>query len=506
LADRVEAQAKTVQAIRQAHNEGAFARSGIADWTTPPAPASEAPFVPPRAQRFRLANGISVLLIENHALPIVSMTLTAAGAGAAADPPGQGGLAAFTADLLDEGVSGESALAIAGEEARLGADIEIEVGPDAAEVSVDTLTSTLDGTLDLLTRIVTQPTFNMREAERVKGDLETSLALRRDRPREVASIVLNGALFGPDTPYGHPIAGVLDEFSQLGASDARAFYRQHWTPASMTLVVAGDVDAHRLQGALQNALGAWRPNRFVLPLTAAGLSPPPAAAAVVPPAAVPIAPIARLHLVDRPEAAQTDLRVGLVGPERRDPRFFAFDVLRTVLGDGFTSRLVQRLREQLGITYAASADMQWRNSGGPFVIATAIDTPETARGVSEILKLVDALATSDVPSAELEKSKESMIRALPAEFETNENTVDAFAELVQLGLPDDFYAHYADGVRAVTAADVKSAAKTLLPSGRLVFSLVGDLKKVRGAIDRLKLGAAQLYDPAGKPIEVSKAR
>ncbi|HEX4353858.1 MAG TPA: pitrilysin family protein, partial [Polyangiales bacterium] len=450
LADRVDAEAPR-GAIKHGHNEGAFARSGIADWSTPPTPSSEPPFDPPHAQRFRLANGIAVLLVENHALPIVSMTLIAAGAGAAADPAGQGGLAAFTADLLDEGVNGESALAIAGEEARLGADIDIDVGPDAAEVSVDTLTSTLDGTLDLLTRIVTQPTFNMREAERVKGDLMTSLALRRDRPREVASLVLNGALFGSDSPYGHPIAGVLDEFSQLSASDARAFYRQHWSPEMMTLIVAGDVDALRLQTALQRALGAWRPSRLVLPLMAAG--PGPSAPL---PSAVPIAPLSRLHLVDRPDAAQTDLRIGLVGPERRDPRFFAFEVLRTVLGDGFTSRLVQRLREQLGITYGASAEMQWRNSAGPFVISSAIDTPETARGVSEILKLVDALATTDVPVAELEKSKESMIRALPAEFETNENTADAFADLVLLGLPDDFYAHYAEGVRKVTAADVRS--------------------------------------------------
>jgi zinc protease len=477
--------AATARTPQHARSANPFAKSGIADWNQQPAPSAEPTFDPPHARRFQLANGLSVLSIENHALPIVALTLVAAGAGAAADPKGQAGLAAFTADLLDEGAGGLSAIAIAEEEARLGAEVEIDVDADDAEISLDTLSTTLDGTLDLLSKLITQPTFDTREVERVKGDRSTDLALRRDRPREVASLMLNAALYGPSSPYGHPSAGVSEQFARLGVNEVRAFYREHWNPAAMTLVVAGDMDPAQLQSALRSKLGAWKPP---------GAKPP------LPPTAAPAKLNQRLLLSDRRAAEQSDVRVGLIGPARKDARFFAFEVFNTILGDGFTSRLMQRLREQLGITYGASADMHWRVASGPFVIASAIVTPETARGLSEIVALVDELGKVDVPAAELEKAKQNMIRALPAEFETNATTADAFAELALLGLPDDWYAGYADGIRKVSAADVKAVAKTLVPAQRLVFSVVGDLSQLKGPLEGLGLGPIHLYDPDGKPL------
>jgi zinc protease len=473
------------QPPRHARSPSPFAKSGIADWNTQPAPTTEPAFAPPRARRFKLPNGLSVLSIENHALPIVALTLVAAGAGAAADPKGQAGLAAFTADLLDEGAAGLSAIAIAEEEARLGAEVEIDVGADDAQISLNTLGTTLSGTLDLLSKLITQPAFEPREVERVKGDRATELALRRDRPREVASLMLNAALYGASSPYGHPSSGVSEEFARLGVNEVRTFYREHWNPAAMTLVVAGDADPAQLESALRSKLGTWKPS---------GAKP------VLPPTAAPAKLSQRLLWSDRHDAAQSDVRVGLIGPERKDARFFAFEVFGTILGDGFTSRLMQRLREQLGITYGATADMHWRVAAGPFVIASAIVTPETARGLSEIVAIVDELGKVDVPAAELEKAKQNMIRALPAEFETNATTADAFAELALLGLPDDWYAGYAEGVRKVSAADVKAVAKALVPAQRLVFSGVGDLGKLKSALDRLGLGPLRLYDPDGKPL------
>lgn len=462
-----------------------FAKSGIADWTKPPPPTKEPTFRPPAVKRLRLKNGMALLVAPNPALPIVSMSLVVPGAGAAADPAGKAGLAAYTADLLDEGTAGLSAIAIAEELDRLGASFGAGVSSDAAEVSMSTLSKTLDDSLALFTKIVTAPAFDPKEAARVKGDRATALDLRRDRPREVASLMLAAALYGAATPYGHPSTGTREDFKTITVDDAKQFYAERWNPATMTLVVAGDVDPARLKAKLDAGLGAWRPTTVTRPPRLV---------------ATPAKISARLLVADRPAAAQSDVRVGLVGLGRKDPRYYKFEVFRTILGDGFTSRLTQRLREQLGITYGAGAFQDWRVATGPFVIASAIVTKETGRGLAEIVKILDDLATTTVPAAELEKAKQNLIRALPAMFETNASTVDAYTTLVLHGLPDTWYASYAANIRRVTAADVKAIARSVVPSKRLVVALVGDLAKIKPDLAKLALGEPALHDLYGNPL------
>lgn len=468
-----------------AHTPAEFGKSGIADWTKAPSPTKEPAFKPPVAKRSKLKNGMSVLLVENHKLPIVAMTLVAPGAGAAADPDGKGGLASFTADLLDEGAGGLSAIAIAEEQDRLGAGIGAGADVDYAQVSVSTLTKTLEPTLDLLAKIMTQPTFEQKEFDRVKGDRSIALELRRDRPREVVALMLNGALYGLDTPYGHPITGVREKFKDLTVADVQAFYKEHWNPSVMTLVIVGDFDPKLLRAKLDATLGAWKP---------VGVKKP------VKPKVVTAKPASRLLLVDRKEAAQSDVRIGLVGLDRKDRRYYQFEVLASTLGGGFTSRLVQRLREQMGITYGARAGMDYRQAKGPFVISTAIVTPKTAVGITEIITILDDLATKDVPAEELDKSKQNLIRALPSLFDTNASTAGAFADLALFGLPDNWYTGYAANVRRVTAKEVKAAAKALIPSQNMIFAVVGDMAKIRAELDKLNLGATAMFDLYGMPL------
>lgn len=462
-----------------------FDKSGISDWTKPPAPTTEPTFKPPVAKRLKLKNGMSLLVVENHKLPIVSMMFVVPGAGASSDPKGKGGLASFTSDLLDEGAGGMTAIGIAEETDRLGAGISVAIDADVAYVSVSTLAKTLDQTTDLVAKLMTQPAFDDKEAERVKGDRMTALELRRDRPREVASIMLNAALFGMDSAYGHPTTGIREEFKNITVADARTFYKEHWNPAVMTLIVVGDVDPVAFKAKLDGGLGAWKP---------VGAKKP--GKIVAKPAKL----TSRLLLVDRKDAAQSDVRIGIIGPDRKDKRFFAFEVFRTTLGDGFTSRLVQRLREQLGITYGANASMDWRIARGPFTIGTAIVTPSTGQGISETLKMVEELGTKDIPAEELDKSKQNLIRALPARFGTNAGTAEAFAELVMFGLPDNWYTRYADSLRTISAKEVKAVAKAVSPANKLVISVVGDMAKVRADLDKLGLGDAAMYDLYGMPL------
>jgi len=208
-----------------------FDKSGIADWTKTPAPSTEPTFAPPVVKRMRLANGMVLLVSENHALPIVSMRLVVPNAGSALDPKGKAGVAAFTADLLDEGAAGLTAIQIAEEQDKLGAGIGVFASVDSAGVSVSTLTKTLEPTIDLVAKIVTQPTFDTKDFDRVKGDRLTALELRRDRPREVAGIMFSSLLYGLDSPYGHPGSGFRESFKDISLADLQAFYKDRWDPS-----------------------------------------------------------------------------------------------------------------------------------------------------------------------------------------------------------------------------------------------------------------------------------
>lgn len=465
---------------------GPFAASGISNWSVPPAATKEPRYRPPIGKRFRLRNGLTVVVVENHELPIVAMTLLVPGAGAAADPPGRLGLASFTADLLDEGSDGMTALAIAQEQDRLGAEIQISVDVDAAEVAVRTLSKTLEPTIDLLARILTQPSFEVGDLERVRSDRATALAQRRDRPREVAWLMLTAALYGSRGPYGHPLSGFPADLRACSLADVRDFYQRRWDPARMTLAVAGAVDFATLQTSLQASFGRWKAAAAVAP-----------SAPMIAASALPAGPPRRLLVADRPGADQSDIRIGLIGPARNDPRFYSFEVLRTLLGDGFTSRLTQRLREQLGITYGVRATMDWRVQRGPFSIATAIVSAETRKGILETIAILDDFARRPVTRAELEKGKQNLIRALPAEFETQLGTTEAIVALAQFGLPLDWYAQYASRIRRVTARDVQIAARSFLSSQQMVFSVVGDLSKISADLAALGLGSATLHDGDG---------
>lgn len=466
-----------------------YDKSGIVDWTIAPGPTAEPTFTPPVARRMRLKNGMVLLVVENHKLPIVSMELVIPDAGAASDPKAKPGIAALTADMLDEGAGGLTAIQISEEGDRLGAVIGLSASIDSADISVSTLAKTLEPTIDLLAKIVTAPAFMQADFERVKGDRATGLELRRDRPREVASIVLGSALYGIDTPYGHPPGGVRETFKDLSLPDVTSYYKDRWDPKTMTLVVAGDVDGIALLKKLDATFGTWKHPGKRISRAAAG------------PLAVPVSKIAhRLLLVDRAGSQQSDVRIGLVGLDRKDPKLFAFEVLITTLGGGFTSRLNQKLREELGITYGIRAGQEWRTSRGPFTISSALVTAETAHGLTETIKIVDQLTGVEVPAAELEKSKQNLIRALPAQFATNAGTAGSFAQLALHGLPDSWYARYADAIRKVTAKDVRAVAVSVIPSGKMVFAVVGDLAKVQADLAKLGLGDPEMRDLYGMPI------
>lgn len=460
---------------------GVILAAAVAQAEPQPVPGPDRPFTPPVATRSRLPNGLSLLVVERRTVPMVDVLLVLPGAGAAADPPGKAGLAAFTADLVDEGSGGRDALAVARAAEALGATLRAGADRRAAYVSLRTLARTFEPSLALLAEVVTRPSFAPAEVKRVHGDRLTALALRRDRPREIAALRLDAALFGAASPDGHPVNGEAASVRRLRAADARAFHAAAWDPAAATLVVAGDVRAGEVARAVAARLGGWRKAGGARPAAMRAGRPAPT----------------RLVLVDRPGAQQSDVVFGVRSLAPSDPRAPAWEVALNALGGGFTGRLTQILRERLGYLYHVYPELDYAPSGGRYTVLAPLFTPKTADGIREIVAMVDDLAAHGLPPAELEKARQNLVRDLPERFETNAATARTVAELALLGLPDAYYATYGARVAAVGSPEAQAVARELL-AGKLVFAVVGDLAKIRGALEGLGLGRPEVYGLGGQ--------
>lgn len=457
-----------------------WSASGI-DWTAVPAPGPEPTFAAPTPTEHELSNGMRVVVLENRRLPLVSAILVGRDGGNINDAPGKSGLAGLTADLLDEGTSARTALEIADELERLGADLHVGAATDYTNASMNTLASTLDSSLALFAEIMRDPAFAQTDFERVKGDRLASITRRRDRPRSVAGLVFDRVVFG-EYPYALPVLGLEDDVAALTRDDVVAFYENNYGPADSTLIVAGDVSTEELLPELEATFGIWK-------ATAHKRKKPPAGVG------------SHQHfiaVVDKPDAPQTVVHIGGTSMLRDDPRYFEATVINTVLGGSFASRLNHRLREELGYTYGIRSSFWMGRNGGSWSVRTSLNAPNTLDGIKEILAIVEGARGADIPGDELAKSKQLRIRQLPQEFETNAGAASAFAELIAYDEKLDFYDRYASGIAAVTAPIARQLAVAEWNTEKMVMVVVGDIKTLRPQLESLGFGPIVEYDPEGR--------
>ncbi len=467
-----------------------FATSSVVhadvDWSKPPPLGAESTYTPPRPTRTLLANGASLLVVENHALPLATILAVMPGAGSTADPAGEAGLAAYTADLLDEGAGNLGSVELARRIESLGARMSAFAGRDAAFLQVSALTRNLAPSVEIMAKVLADPSFDAREGQRVHEDRLAEIALRRDRSGAVASLILLAALYGPSAPYGHPELGYAHDLTHITVADAHAFYRTHYDPSRLIVVVAGDVDPAAVRTLLDGTIGAWRPHGKL--------------ATAAPPAVRPVSPPGRLLVVDRPGAQQTSLRLGALGVTRGDPRAYATEVMATILGGTFTSRLSRRLREELGYTYGILAAATYLHHTGELTIETDVVTDKTHESIAEILRIIGELAKTPVSDAELQAAQRHLVRQLSQQFVSNDDIAQSFAVTALAGMPDDWFATYAAHVDAVTAADVRAAAATLAGNG-LIAVVVGDLAEIAPGLKPLGLGPIVRFDSDGEQVK-----
>lgn len=452
------------------------------DWTKPPAPLPEPAFVPPAPTRFTLSNGAEVLLVENHRLPLVSVRFAIRSAGSRSDGD-LPGLAAFAADLLDEGAGPRSAIELPEELERLGADLSVHASADHGQITLDTMAETLEPALAIAADVLLRPRLDPADFERVKQERLADLALRGDQPRQIAALVFERVLYGAH-PYAPPGAGYTASVEKITLPIVKAFWQKNYGPGATTIVLAGAVTAADARRILEAQLGGWK-TRVKAPR-----APKPAR-----PAKPGIA------FVDRPGAPQSVVVIGRLGPDARDPRRAANDVVNTAIGGSFAARLNASLREQKGYTYGIFSSF-WRGQwGGAWSATSSIRTDVTGPAIREALDIIAAAGTAPLPAEELAKAKSLLVRGLPQDFETNASVAGAFAALSVDGRPLTYYRDLPAALNRVTAADAQAQAASAWRDLSIV--IVGDWAAVGDAVTALGLPIAR-YDIEGNPLPAGK--
>jgi zinc protease len=432
------------------------------------------PFSPPTPATFTLGNGARVIVIENHRLPLVAMESLHLGAGSREDGD-KSGLAALTADMLDEGAGSFSSETLPEQLERLGATLDIATGADFSSISLTAMS--FDSVASLLGDLIVKPRFTPTDFERVKTDRLEALAQRQDRPRAIASLVFSRIVFGQH-PYASPTDGTKASVSSLKLDAVTTFWKTAYQPSSTVFIVAGDVTATQVQQQLEKVFGGWN-------VSAAAKNATTTTVDRKPPVAGPGRPM--IALVERPDAPQSVVLIGRRSMAAGDERFFTSEVVNTAIGGSFASRLNQKLREELGYTYGIGSAF-WRGRwGGTWTVSSSIRSDVTMDGIEQALAIIKDLRTAALPAAEWRKAQDLIVRGLPQEFETNAGIVSAFHRLVLAGAPTDSYPTWAPRITAATAAQGQTLASTAWNDVSIV--IVGDGKILQASMERLgKLG------------------
>jgi zinc protease len=377
----------------------------------------------------------------------------------------------MTADMLDEGTGSWSAIEFHEEIARIGAQFDTDIGSDATIVGVTALSRFASRGLKLLADVVVRPALRESDFSRVCQLRLNRLIQLRDMPGAIADRAFLRLLYG-GAPYGHTPLGDERSLSAMTVEDVRAFHARAMRPGGATLVAVGDCDHETVRSEAEAAFGEWS-GGGTMEMLAAHAAPQPA----------------RVNVIPRPGAPQSELRIGHVAVSRSTPDYHALVAANMVLGGQHVSRINLNLRADKGITYGARTAFEFRRRPGPFVLHVSVDKAATALAIQESIAEITAIrGDRPVTADELATSVAALTRGYARNFETFDQIARAIAQLALFDLPDDYYSQFVPRIEAVTPDDVtRVAARHLDPSG-LTTLVVGDPDEVGQNIGHLNLG------------------
>jgi predicted Zn-dependent peptidase len=434
----------------------------------------------------RLGNRLRTWTVEHRGLPVVA-TLLIVPAGSATDPVDRPGLAALTADLLDEGAGDNDALGLHDALARIGAHLDTECTADATVVGVLSLAQHAEAAMRLLADVFTRPHLTDRDFGRLRTLRRNRLTQLRDVPGALADRLFVETLFRGH-PYGHLAIGSEESLDSVTRDEVVGFHRRWFGPERATLVVVGDLSHDEAFDIAARAFGDGAGN--------GARKPSPGDVA---PAGAASAPAREVVLIDRPGAQQSELRIGRVGAARSTAGYHAMVVANAVLGGQFTSRINMNLREDKGFTYGARSYFDFRREPGPFAVQASVQADATAASIREVFAELDGLRQArPVTGRELDLARWGLTRGYARNFETSEQVARAMAQLILHALPDDSFDTFVDAVRAVDGDAVSEVAGRLFDPASMLAVVVGDRERIGPGLHELGFERCTVIpDPRG---------
>ena len=420
----------------------------------------------PPHEKIVLKNGLTLLLLEKHGVPIVDFAAIVK-AGAVADPAGQEGLASVTAGLLRKGTTKRSAQQFAADLDFIGAEFSADSSADYTAISTEFLTKDLDKGLELFSDALLHPAFSQPEIEKLLAQNIDGIKAAKDQAQSVALNYYYGYLFNKH-PYGRPGAGDELSLARIKRDAIAKFYETNYTPGNTILAVAGEFNVAQMRAKIEQALGSW---------TAKGNSPP----------AIP-APVSvkgkKLLLVDKPDSTQTFFVFGNVGTAENDPDRVAIRVVNTIFGGRFTSELNEALRVESGLTYGAEAFFDSRKEPGAFAIYSFTKNESTVPAIDLALQVLTKLHKDGVTAEQLASARAYIKGQFPPSIETSEQLAKRIAGNEFYGLGDDEINQLEARVDAVTLEIAKQVIEKHFPEDNLVFMLIGKASEIGAGVKK----------------------
>jgi zinc protease len=440
----------------------------------------------PKLQRATLSNGLKVILAERHEVPLVSFWLDV-DAGYAADQYASPGTASMTMSLLNGGTKIRTALQISDEQALLGAEINAYSNLDLSTVRLSALKSKLDPSLDLFADIILNPAFPDSDFKRQQKLQLAAIQREQATPIQMGLRVFPGLLYGAGHAYGNPLtgSGTTGSVEKMTREDLVKFHETWFKPNHATLVIAGDITLSEVTPKLEKLFASWKPaqtpekNVKNVQLPAKSL----------------------VYVMDKPGAQQSIIIVGNIAPPTANPGEIAIQAMNDGLGGMFSSRINANLREDKHWSYGTSTFLWGARAQRPWITFAPVQTDKTKESLAELNKeLRGILGDRPLTQAELATVQASETLSLPGSRETQEAVGDSINDLVQYGLPDDYYETMAGKIRALKTTDVASAAKVIVHPDNLIWVIVGDRSKIEAGVKELGLGEIKFLDVDGKPL------
>ena len=457
--------------------------SAGAQMQPPPGPGPLRPYVFPKIEQFSLPNGMRVVLVEKHTLPIISSRIIL-DAGALREPAAKSGLANVTASLLSEGAAGMTGSEIARRMDNLGAQFGTSGAFSAAFVDLTALKNVYGDALTIAAKTIMAPSFPASEFDRAKNEAIAGYAQSHARAAGLANDAFYMAAFDSSAPFSRGPGGTRTTLTGLTRDDVVNWAKTMYSPATTTVLMVGDITAAEARAALTRAFSGWNVPAPNLPTVANPINP---------------AKGVRVIMVDRPASVQSSLIIGRGGFMATDPDYISMLALNHVLGGAVSSRLNTNLREKHAFTYGAFSGINYRRGGGAFTVSSEVRTNATDSAIVEALNEYRRIVSEPVPQTELTGFVNNLVSGFPNGVQTVQGLESRLQNLIVWGLPMDFYATYREKLAALTPADVTRAAANLDPNDVIVV-VAGDLSKIEAPIRALNLGAVEVWDASGKKV------